>query len=379
MWKCINGAEHISSDVYRKEYFVKCFKKSQNELSVWKLDKILDTMETDVYRKEVVKSFCDLVIGTFVFPRKDILNVLRCFDTDVYRVDCVKSLSSHIPVLDMNDVCTILGFFDTDVYKVAAVKTLFDVITDKDNWNELMHYIESDSYQSSIVSLFNEYTSSDPPPPQKKQKKEKKEKKDDFSKLFTINSGMCSIQNGKKNFDFILQNSAFGKAVEIEGQLFTGTLSYNNCSFQLNSSPPKVVTEKGIWELEFDMLYGMVNNRVHCKDAKSENSIPLLNTEELMMEKMKKVIPAPAQSPFDLDITEKDIETEKKEREEGKYKDLKEGDFCCICLENRKSCAVMPCKHKCFCFSCAKQNNLTQCPLCKGNLEKIIKVPTFFE
>lgn len=47
---------------------------------------------------------------------------------------------------------------------------------------------------------------------------------------------------------------------------------------------------------------------------------------------------------------------------------------CCICLANLKTHTAVPCGHTLLCNKCTKQHPGTECPLCKGPLERWIKV-----
>ena len=57
------------------------------------------------------------------------------------------------------------------------------------------------------------------------------------------------------------------------------------------------------------------------------------------------------------------------ERDFGKdEKAEKDDDLCCVCLDNRKTCAVFPCGHLCLCGACAKDEKKLEgkCPVCRG-------------
>jgi hypothetical protein len=50
---------------------------------------------------------------------------------------------------------------------------------------------------------------------------------------------------------------------------------------------------------------------------------------------------------------------------------------CCVCLENVKNTALVPCHHMCICGSCADDlmlNVKPLCPLCRTEVRKIIKL-----
>eukprot|EP00479_Gromia_sphaerica_P010611 TRINITY_DN4936_c0_g1_i1.p1 TRINITY_DN4936_c0_g1~~TRINITY_DN4936_c0_g1_i1.p1 ORF type:complete len:190 (-),score=32.28 TRINITY_DN4936_c0_g1_i1:73-642(-) len=48
---------------------------------------------------------------------------------------------------------------------------------------------------------------------------------------------------------------------------------------------------------------------------------------------------------------------------------------CCICLDNEKTHAVVPCGHKCCCGDCANDVlNSRFCPLCRGEISHVIKI-----
>lgn len=41
-------------------------------------------------------------------------------------------------------------------------------------------------------------------------------------------------------------------------------------------------------------------------------------------------------------------------------------DECSVCLTNRASCAILPCRHRCACDSCITR--LTHCPMCRSTI-----------
>ncbi len=62
------------------------------------------------------------------------------------------------------------------------------------------------------------------------------------------------------------------------------------------------------------------------------------------------------------------------ERDFGKdEKAEKDDDQCCVCLDNRKTCAVFPCGHVCLCGACAKDEKKLEgkCPMCRKPLEDV--------
>lgn len=46
---------------------------------------------------------------------------------------------------------------------------------------------------------------------------------------------------------------------------------------------------------------------------------------------------------------------------------------CCVCLENKPQVILFPCKHKVLCFSCMKQIEKSQCPICMSKVTNIIR------
>lgn len=49
---------------------------------------------------------------------------------------------------------------------------------------------------------------------------------------------------------------------------------------------------------------------------------------------------------------------------------------CAICLSNSKDTIIEPCRHMCLCFECANEfkNRSQKCPVCRGPIEKFIKI-----
>ena len=51
---------------------------------------------------------------------------------------------------------------------------------------------------------------------------------------------------------------------------------------------------------------------------------------------------------------------------------------CCVCLAEKKSVVLLPCRHMCVCVACGLDNEqlLTKCPMCRTAIEHRIKVFT---
>ena len=52
-------------------------------------------------------------------------------------------------------------------------------------------------------------------------------------------------------------------------------------------------------------------------------------------------------------------------------------NLCCICLDNKKDNALIPCGHFVTCFDCAEsvlQNDNPQCPVCRSNVHDMIHI-----
>lgn len=47
---------------------------------------------------------------------------------------------------------------------------------------------------------------------------------------------------------------------------------------------------------------------------------------------------------------------------------------CVVCMEFEKTILVVPCAHKCLCAKCAHQEILTECPICRGKIQKLSPV-----
>ena len=52
--------------------------------------------------------------------------------------------------------------------------------------------------------------------------------------------------------------------------------------------------------------------------------------------------------------------------------------FCVICLNERKTVVLLPCKHLCVCVSCSKNlrnaNQNETCPICRTEIESLLEV-----
>ena len=52
--------------------------------------------------------------------------------------------------------------------------------------------------------------------------------------------------------------------------------------------------------------------------------------------------------------------------------------FCVICLNERKTVVLLPCRHLCVCVSCSKKlRNVDQnetCPICRNEIESLLEV-----
>ena len=46
--------------------------------------------------------------------------------------------------------------------------------------------------------------------------------------------------------------------------------------------------------------------------------------------------------------------------------------LCCICAENEKNIAIVPCGHICVCLSCGYDLNI--CPICRKNVSQVVKI-----
>jgi len=75
-----------------------------------------------------------------------------------------------------------------------------------------------------------------------------------------------------------------------------------------------------------------------------------------------------------VDWYDKNVKTKKIEKITN---DLKSNILCCICMENPKEIAFIPCGHRACCMKCSndviKSNNKI-CPLCKTNIDSVLKV-----
>ena len=73
----------------------------------------------------------------------------------------------------------------------------------------------------------------------------------------------------------------------------------------------------------------------------------------------------------ELSITTKDLDGYSNVIQ-SRLKTLKDEQTCKVCLNNTSNCLFLPCRHICCCIVCAEA--LRSCPICRRNIEKIIKV-----
>jgi len=51
-----------------------------------------------------------------------------------------------------------------------------------------------------------------------------------------------------------------------------------------------------------------------------------------------------------------------------------EDRFCVVCMEQKKSVVVLPCKHLCLCKGCAKLDDMKVCPMCRCEITDTMEV-----
>jgi len=88
----------------------------------------------------------------------------------------------------------------------------------------------------------------------------------------------------------------------------------------------------------------------------SQNLILNIPNAEEPMKEPKMVI----QSEEMIVIDQQDV---KKQSEE------EEATDCVICLSNKKTVLLLPCKHLCLCIDCSKNQSIIDCPLCRIKIE----------
>jgi len=59
-------------------------------------------------------------------------------------------------------------------------------------------------------------------------------------------------------------------------------------------------------------------------------------------------------------------------------KDILDGAECVICLTERRTTIVMPCRHLCLCTSCAEDLRImsNKCPVCRGSVHRFLAIDT---
>lgn len=55
---------------------------------------------------------------------------------------------------------------------------------------------------------------------------------------------------------------------------------------------------------------------------------------------------------------------------------MRSEDVCCVCANAPKNAVLAPCGHKAFCFPCAKllQSHGRNCPICRSDIESVVRV-----
>jgi hypothetical protein len=72
-----------------------------------------------------------------------------------------------------------------------------------------------------------------------------------------------------------------------------------------------------------------------------------------------------------------DEKTEEK-REKGANAGIDESQDCCVCLAEKKSVVLLPCRHMCVCVACGLDDEqlLSKCPMCRTAIEHRFRVFT---
>eukprot|EP01084_Bolivina_argentea_P041290 76184_1 len=147
-----------------------------------------------------------------------------------------------------------------------------------------------------------------------------------------------------------------------------------------------------IFERQQDFLYTIFNAVYKeylfvsndTKGNKNENHIilshPYLTEERNLFE--IQLINASDDNNYDNDNEEKDIDMEKdhriiKDTPVKENSDEEDNKLCIVCLENEKDYVIIPCGHICVCKECKEENyddvDDATCPICRCNIEKIMK------
>ena len=51
-----------------------------------------------------------------------------------------------------------------------------------------------------------------------------------------------------------------------------------------------------------------------------------------------------------------------------------ESKLCCICLTEERTTLILPCKHMCLCSKCGKDDRLSNCPICREEIEQVMEI-----
>ncbi len=89
-------------------------------------------------------------------------------------------------------------------------------------------------------------------------------------------------------------------------------------------------------------------------------------------------------SPINNDLTQDRIPVESKDTITAESKDIvtaeskdtitaESKDACVVCMNNEKKCAIVPCGHRCLCYSCSR-SKLATCPICRKIVSSIIAI-----
>lgn len=78
-------------------------------------------------------------------------------------------------------------------------------------------------------------------------------------------------------------------------------------------------------------------------------------------------------SKHDIKIVEQKVDGDSKKISVNKVYETDSSE-CLVCLDSKYDVIIVPCGHYCMCASCAYKLEQTsgKCPLCRGNIEKIV-------
>lgn len=129
---------------------------------------------------------------------------------------------------------------------------------------------------------------------------------------------------------------------------------------------------------EIDLFSGKEQEVEGIADVKECDRVKLLLTQTIQKLEIRKVRDDAKILVYTnlIDFQEKLLleEIESLKRSAKITKENEESKECRICLDNRCEIALFPCGHVCLCDACSRNGALVQCPICRAQITRRLKV-----